>query len=208
MAGAFERLGAGVPGPVAQWLERGDSWRRSSRPCSRSSWTDTRNHTLTSVALVLTIAIPAAPILVLGENHFSRTSGSAAVPTLLAIPRRGLYTDVTVPGAVGTERRPPRSWITSIACRGSKGDTSSLLPSRFAATVLSLRDGVAVRWRRSHREGDPQTAHPTITPSIPRARLGPVKALRFAPTPRGGGGGLGRALGRATDRCHVMVGEL
>jgi hypothetical protein len=40
------------------------------------------------------------------------------------------------------------------------------------------------------------------------ARLDPVKALRCAPTPRGGAHGLDGTLGRARFGSYVMVGEL
>ena len=52
------------------------------------------------------------------------------------------------------------------------------------------------------------TSHPTITDTDSPARLGPVKALRFAPTPRSGA----RGLDRRTRSSHgpasyVMVGQ-
>jgi type IV secretory system conjugative DNA transfer VirD4/TraG family protein len=43
-----------------------------------------------------------APMLVLGEAHFTTTSGPAPAPGWLTIPQRGLYTGVMVLGAVGT----------------------------------------------------------------------------------------------------------
>ena len=42
------------------------------------------------------------PMLVLGERHFTRTTGPAPEPTWLTIPQRGLYTGVMILGAVGT----------------------------------------------------------------------------------------------------------
>ena len=43
-----------------------------------------------------------APLLVLGESHFTRRPGRAPHPKWLMIPQRGLYTGVMVVGAVGS----------------------------------------------------------------------------------------------------------
>ena len=43
-----------------------------------------------------------APMLVLGEAHFTTTPGRAPRPSWLTIPQRGLYTGVMILGAVGT----------------------------------------------------------------------------------------------------------
>src|SRR5215510_2000353 len=44
----------------------------------------------------------SAPMLVLGEAHFTTTPGRAPRPSWLTIPQRGLYTGVMILGAVGT----------------------------------------------------------------------------------------------------------
>jgi hypothetical protein len=72
---------------------------------------------------------------------------------------------------------------------------------RWRRDSLSL---VARRRRSSIALNPSQERLPARTPDHhaidSRARLGPVKALRFASTPRGGAAGLDWALGRATDR--------
>ena len=97
---------------------------------------------------------------------------------------------------------------------GGTGRTCSRSPSRsaIAGGVTGSRGSPDASACRLPRARFPTAVRPFTVPdhhvADSPARLDPVKALRCAPTPRGGAHGLDGALGRARFGSYVTVGEL
>ena len=124
-----------------------------------------------------------------------RTHGEAhLVSRAREVGRRGTFPDDLFTELVGNlDRVPRRQWphviAIAVALRHSwRRDGLTRIAKRLR---ISLSTKTIVR---GHPDRAPDH-HDTDSP----ARLGPVKALRFASTPRGGARGLDGALGRATD---------
>ena len=110
---------------------------------------------------------------------------------------------------VGAEWFPDDRWTALVRNRDR-------MPREQGPHVIAIAVALLSRWRRDCLSHVARRRHSSIAPNPfqerspnrtpdhhaidSRARLGPVKALRFASTPRGGAGGLDWALGRATER--------
>jgi hypothetical protein len=125
--------------------------------------------------------------LVLGEQHRRAPAARATEPRWLFIPERGLYTGLIIMGAIGT------------------GETSACLYP-YVGQLLAYSPDLVNSRRHTTTRGCVRAARPGHHVANSGARLGPVKALRYAPTPLRGAHGLDGILGRARD-AHLRDGR-